>query len=55
MRGIVWMGEEAEIRNDVEVRAPAHGGGWVRLVAAGVCDSTTVFMLSKMSATVAPQ
>jgi len=24
MRGIVWMGEKAEIRNDVEVRAPAQ-------------------------------
>jgi Zn-dependent alcohol dehydrogenase len=33
------MGEQAEIRDDVEVRAPGHGEVWVRIVAAGVCHS----------------
>lgn len=44
MRGIVWMGEQAEIRNDVEVRAPNHGEVWVRIVAAGVCHSDVSVM-----------
>ena len=28
MRGIVWMGEQAEIRNDVEVRRAGPGEVW---------------------------
>ena len=44
MRGIVWMGEKAEIRNDVEVRAPGHGEVWVRIAAAGVCHSDVSVM-----------
>lgn len=39
MRGIVWTGEAAEVRTDVEVRGPAHDEVWVRMVAAGVCHS----------------
>jgi S-(hydroxymethyl)glutathione dehydrogenase/alcohol dehydrogenase len=38
------MGEQAEIRNDVEVRAPGHGEVWVRIVAAGVCHSDVSVM-----------
>lgn len=39
MRGIVWNGEGAEVRNDVEVRAPGPNEVHVRLAAAGVCHS----------------
>ncbi|MCB0997008.1 MAG: alcohol dehydrogenase catalytic domain-containing protein [Acidimicrobiales bacterium] len=39
MRGIVWTGEAAEVRTDVEVRAPEHDEVWVRIEAAGVCHS----------------
>lgn len=44
MRAIVWMGREAEIRTDVEVRAPAHDEVWVRIAAAGVCHSDVSVM-----------
>ena len=39
MRGIVFNGEDAEIRNDVEVRRPGTQRGARPLVAAGVCHS----------------
>jgi len=39
VRGIVFTGERAEVRTDVEVRAPRSGEVLVRVVAAGVCHS----------------
>jgi Zn-dependent alcohol dehydrogenase len=39
MRGIVFTGETAEVRDDVEVRAPGPNEVLVRIVAAGVCHS----------------
>ena len=39
MRGIVFTGEGAEVRNDVEVIDPGPDEVLVRLVAAGVCHS----------------
>ena len=39
MRGIVFNGETAEIRTDVEVRDPGPNEVWVRVAAAGVCHS----------------
>ena len=39
MRGIVFNGEGAEVRNDVEVIDPGPDEVLVRLVAAGVCHS----------------
>ena len=39
MRGIVFNGETAEIRTDVEVRDPGPNEVLVRVVAAGVCHS----------------
>src|SRR3954464_6495284 len=39
MRGIVFTGEGAEVRDDVEVIAPGPNEVLVRLVAAGVCHS----------------
>ena len=44
MRGIVWMGDKAEIRSDVHVRKPGHGEVWVRIIAAGVCHSDVSVM-----------
>jgi S-(hydroxymethyl)glutathione dehydrogenase/alcohol dehydrogenase len=39
VRAIVFNGETAELRDDVEVRAPGPNEVWVRVVAAGVCHS----------------
>jgi Zn-dependent alcohol dehydrogenase len=39
MRGIVWNGVDAEVRTDVEVRAPGPNEVLVRVAAAGVCHS----------------
>ena len=39
MRGIVFTGEGAEVRNDVEVIDPGPYEVLVRLSAAGVCHS----------------
>jgi Zn-dependent alcohol dehydrogenase len=39
MRGIVFTGETAEVRTDVEVRRPEPNEVLVRVVAAGVCHS----------------
>jgi Zn-dependent alcohol dehydrogenase len=39
MRGIVFNGTRAELRDDCSVRAPETGEVWVRMVAAGVCHS----------------
>ena len=39
MRGIVFNGETAEIRDDVEVRKPGPNEVLVRVAAAGVCHS----------------
>ncbi len=39
MRGIVYTGEAAEIRTDVEVRGPGPSEVLVRIAAAGVCHS----------------
>ena len=39
MRGIVFTGETAEVRDDVEVRGPGPNEVLVRIVAAGVCHS----------------
>ena len=35
----MFNGETAELRDDVEVRAPGANEVWVRVVAAGVCHS----------------
>ncbi|HEY2300470.1 MAG TPA: Zn-dependent alcohol dehydrogenase [Acidimicrobiales bacterium] len=39
MRGIVYLGDRAEVTDELEVRAPGPGDVIVRLVAAGVCHS----------------
>jgi len=39
MRGIVFTGDAAEVRTDVEVRGPGPGEVLVRIAAAGVCHS----------------
>lgn len=39
MKGIVWDGRTAELRNDVELRDLRSGEVRVRLVAAGLCHS----------------
>jgi S-(hydroxymethyl)glutathione dehydrogenase/alcohol dehydrogenase len=39
VRGIVFTGEGAEVRNDVEVRGPGPNEVLVRVTAAGVCHS----------------
>ncbi|MEZ5267371.1 MAG: hypothetical protein R2789_01970 [Microthrixaceae bacterium] len=39
MKGIVWDGESAQLRDDVEVRDLRPGEVRVRLSAAGLCHS----------------
>ena len=39
MRGIVFNGEGADVRTDVEVRDPGPNEVLVRVAAAGVCHS----------------
>src|ERR1017187_4493360 len=39
MRGIVYLGDRAEVTDELDVRAPGPGDVIVRIVAAGVCHS----------------
>ena len=44
MKGIVWDGERAALRDDVEVRDLRPGEVRVRLAAAGLCHSDVSVM-----------